>query len=337
MKCLVTGGAGFLGSNLCRRLLSDGHEVIAVDNLYTGRTSTIQDLISSPRFTFINHDIITPITLEAEWIFNFACPASPPHYQKDPIFTTKTSVIGALNMLELAQKNGARIMQASTSEVYGDPVVHPQHESYWGNVNCTGPRACYDEGKRCAESLFFDFNRMHNLDIRVIRIFNTYGPGMDPLDGRVVSNFIMQALEDKKMTLYGDGSQTRSFCFVDDLINGIISWMKFEGDGKHDPCNLGNPQEITLKELIASLEKIFGRSFDIEYKQLPQDDPCKRKPDCNFIAQRTGWKPQWSLEDGLIKTVDYFAREPHEGNNLSWGEISCSAPSTRVSQATESC
>lgn len=332
-KCLVTGAAGFLGSNLCRALLHLGHHVIALDNLYTGRMSNIQDLLSQPGFNFINHDIIQPIVVDVDWIFNFACPASPPHYQKDPVFTTKTNVIGTLNMLELAKKSNARIMQASTSEVYGDPLVHPQHESYWGNVNCTGPRACYDEGKRCAESLCFDFHRTVNTDIRVVRIFNTYGPAMDPLDGRVISNFIMQSLQNQPLSLYGDGNQTRSFCFVDDLITGIIAWMNFEGAGCHQPCNIGNPQEITLNQLIEKLEIVLKKKLIVDYKPLPQDDPCKRKPDCSLIEEKTGWSAQWTLEAGLAKTVNYFIKESHESNNLSGRQVSRSTPGTRTTQA----
>ncbi|NDD54124.1 SDR family NAD(P)-dependent oxidoreductase, partial [bacterium] len=276
---LVTGAAGFLGSNLCARLLNNGFKVIGVDNLYTGMQANLDQLTTNPSFHFVNHDITAPLDVPCDWIFNFACPASPPHYQKDPIFTTKTNVLGTLNMLELAKKSRARIMQASTSEVYGDPLVHPQHESYWGNVNCTGPRACYDEGKRCAESLCFDFHRTFNTDIRVIRIFNTYGPAMDPQDGRVISNFIMQSLQGLPLSLYGDGNQTRSFCFVDDLIAGILAWMNFEGDGCHTPCNIGNSKEITLNQLIEKLEVVLKKKLTVDYKPLPQDDPCKRKPD----------------------------------------------------------
>lgn len=306
-KSLVTGGAGFLGSHLCKALLDLGHQVIAIDNLYTGRLSNIQELLADKNFTFINHDITGPIDLAVDWIFNFACPASPPHYQKDPLFTTKTSVLGILNMLELARKNNARIMQASTSEVYGNPLQHPQPESYLGNVSCTGPRACYDEGKRCAESLMFDYNRMYATDIKVIRIFNTYGPNMDPDDGRVVSNFIMQALNNQPITMYGDGTQTRSFCYVDDLIAGIIAMMHSDATIT-GPVNLGNPVEFTLLELAAAIQKSLGTQLPLQFKPLPQDDPLQRKPDISMAKNVLGWEPKVDLQTGLEKTITYFAQ-----------------------------
>jgi len=306
---LVTGGAGFLGSHLCERMIAAGNVVIAIDNLSTGRMKNIEHLQSNPRFTFIKHDIINPIDLDdihtIDWIFNFACPASPPHYQKDPIHTTKTNVLGALNMLELARKNNARIMQASTSEVYGDPLVHPQPESYWGNVNPTGIRSCYDEGKRCAETLFFDYHRMYNTDIKVIRIFNTYGPNMDPADGRVVSNFIMQALRNEPLTMYGDGKQTRSFCYVDDLIDGILAMMNSE-TGVIGPVNLGNPVEFNLLELAERVLRLTQSSSQMVFKPLPKDDPTKRKPDIAQAKKLLNWEPKVDLETGLKKTIEYF-------------------------------
>ncbi len=304
-KVIVTGGAGFLGSNLCIRLVNEGHQVVAVDNLYTGRLANLAPIIDRKNFTFIEHDIINPIDLDCNWIFNFACPASPPHYQKDPIFTTKTSVLGALNMLELARKNNARIMQASTSEIYGNPLEHPQRESYLGNVNSIGPRACYDEGKRCAESLFFDYHRTYKTDIKVIRIFNTYGPNMDPNDGRVVSNFIMQALKNEPITLYGDGTQTRSFCYVDDLIDGIMAMMISDASIT-GPINLGNPTEFTLLELAARLAAIMGSEQELIHQALPQDDPTRRRPDISQAALQLGWKPKIDLETGLRKSINYF-------------------------------
>lgn len=305
-KILVTGAAGFLGSHLCARLLDQGHTVIGLDNLYTGRMENIAHLLAHNQFSFIRHNIIDPIDMSVDWIFNFACPASPPHYQKDPIFTTKTSVIGSLNMLELAKKNKARIMQASTSEVYGNPLQHPQNEKYLGNVNCTGPRACYDEGKRCAESLFFDYHRMHNLDIKVIRIFNTYGPHMDPNDGRVVSNFIIQALKNEPLTMFGDGTQTRSFCYVDDLIDGILGMMNTT-PGTTGPVNLGNPTEFTLLELADAIQKILGTSLPLHFKPLPQDDPLQRKPDITLAKRLFDWEPKVQLESGLERTIRYFS------------------------------
>ena len=306
-KILVTGGAGFLGSHLCTALLDRGNSVICLDNLYTGRLENIAHLINKTNFTFVQHNNIDPIKLEADWIFNFACPASPPHYQKDPIYTLKTNVMGALNMLELARKNNARIMQASTSEIYGDPDVHPQIESYRGNVNPIGPRACYDEGKRCAETLFFDYHRCYGTDIKVIRIFNTYGPHMDPNDGRVVSNLIVQALAHQPLTLYGDGTQTRSFCYVNDLINGIIAMM--ESDTSFTgPVNLGNPTEFTLNELAQHIQNILGTELPLVYQALPADDPRQRKPDITLAQKKLGWQPSVDLETGLRLTIDYFRR-----------------------------
>jgi UDP-glucuronate decarboxylase len=306
-KILVTGGAGFLGSNLCAHLLQQGHEVVALDNFYTGRIQNIEPLKKNSKFSVIDHDVIKPIELDVDWIFNLACPASPPHYQKDPIFTTKTSVLGALNMLELAEKNKARILQASTSEVYGDPEVHPQPESYKGSVNPIGIRACYDEGKRCAESLFFDYHRTRGTDIKVIRIFNTYGPNMDPEDGRVVSNFILQALKGEPITMYGDGLQTRSFCYVDDLICGIVAMMEspssFVG-----PVNLGNDQEFTLLELAHQIVELTRSSSKIIFSPLPADDPTRRKPDISLANNVLSWQPQVSLNKGLQKTIEYFAK-----------------------------
>lgn len=304
-KVLVTGAAGFLGSNLCKRLVADGFHVTGVDNLYTGSLENLHELQASPQFTFVQHDIIQPLSLPCDWIFNFACPASPPHYQKDPIFTVKTNFMGALNMLELAHKNNARIMQASTSEVYGNPLQHPQTESYWGNVHTMGPRACYDEGKRVAETLFFDYKRMHNLDIKVIRIFNTYGPLMDPNDGRVISNFIMQALRGEPITLYGTGEQTRSFCYVDDLINGIMAMMHSDASIT-GPINLGNPIEFTLKELVDTLSTVLGKPLPIITMPLPQDDPTRRQPDITRAKQLLNWQPNVDLATGLQKTITYF-------------------------------
>ena len=303
---LVTGGAGFLGSNLCRKLLNLGDYVIALDNLSTGRLENISDLMQDKNFKFIKHDVINPIALNASLIFNFACPASPPAYQKDPIQTIKTSFLGILNMLELAKKNKARIMQASTSEVYGDPNIHPQVESYVGHVNPIGIRACYDEGKRSAETLMFDYHRMYNLDIKVIRIFNTYGPGMDPQDGRVVSNFIVQALSNEPITIYGNGRQTRSFCYVDDLIDGIIKMMQTDDD-VIGPVNLGNPSEFTLLDLADKVIKLTKSKSKIVFQPLPQDDPKKRRPDISLAKNLLKWEPEVNLQCGLEKTIEYFS------------------------------
>lgn len=305
-KILVTGGAGFLGSNLCKRLLDLDYQVIALDNLYTGRTENIESLFADSRFSFIKHDVIDPIDIEVDYIFNLACPASPPHYQKDPVFTTKTCVIGALNMLELAKKYNAPILQASTSEVYGDPEVHPQVESYRGLVNPIGIRACYDEGKRCAESLFFDYHRQYGVSIKVIRIFNTYGPHMDPNDGRVVSNFIVQALHGVPITIYGDGMQTRSFCYVDDLIEGMIAVMFRSPKEFIGPVNLGNPDEFNLLELAQAVLELTGSLSEIIFKSLPKDDPCRRRPDITRAQNVLAWQPKIALKDGLRKTIEYL-------------------------------
>jgi len=305
---LITGGAGFIGTNLCKRLLSDGHKVICVDNLYTGQKRNIEPLMNNPNFKFINHNIIEPLNIEEkiDEIYNLACPASPPHYQKDPIFTLQTNFMGMSNMLELANKNNCKILQASTSEVYGDPLEHPQKESYWGHVNCVGIRSCYDEGKRCAETLCFNYINEYKVDVKIIRIFNTYGPSMDKDDGRVVTNFINQALFDKDITIYGDGTQTRSFQFVDDLIEAMIRVMKTDNTF-HGPINLGNPNEFTIKELAEiTLELIKDSKSKIVYVELPQDDPCKRKPDISLAKEKLGWEPKIQLREGLKKTIDYF-------------------------------
>ena len=306
-QCLVTGGAGFLGSALCKKLVALGHQVIAVDNLSTGSLQNVTDLADHKNFTFINHDITVSLSLEnkIDWIFNLACPASPPHYQKDPIGTTKTSVIGTLNMLELARQKKARFFQASTSEVYGSPHEHPQKETYWGNVNPTGIRSCYDEGKRCAESLCFDFNRQYGLEIKVVRIFNTYGPFMDAHDGRVVSNFIVQALQNKPLTMYGNGMQTRSFCYVDDLIDGFLAMMNSDASIL-GPINLGNPHEFTLLELVEVIKKTLNKELEVVFLPLPQDDPPRRKPDISLAQNVLSWQPYVSLEEGVIKTIAYF-------------------------------
>ncbi len=305
---LITGAAGFVGSHLSKKLHGQGHTIIAIDNLLTGYRKNIQELISQPRFVFIEHDIIEPITLDQkiDWIFNLASPASPKRYQQDPVHTTKTSVIGVLNMLELAKQHNARILQASTSEVYGDPLQHPQTENYWGNVNPIGPRACYDEAKRCAETLCFDYHRKYGVKVKVIRIFNTYGPGMSPDDGRVVSNFICQALQKKPITIYGDGSQTRSFCYVNDLVDGIIAMMETDPEIT-GPVNLGNPDEYTILELAQKVkDMILGVEFC--FKALPQDDPTKRKPNITRAKQLLGWEPKISLDEGLKRTIEYFQK-----------------------------
>ncbi|OGI22361.1 MAG: NAD-dependent dehydratase [Candidatus Moranbacteria bacterium RIFCSPHIGHO2_01_FULL_55_24] len=306
-KILVTGGAGFIGSHLCRRLLDEGHEVLCVDNFFTGNKDNILDLLSNPRFEFLRHDVTFPLYVEVDQIYNLACPASPIHYQFDPVQTTKTSVHGAINMLGLAKRTKAKILQASTSEVYGDPEMHPQREDYWGHVNPIGFRSCYDEGKRCAETLFFDYYRQHKLDIRVIRIFNTYGPNMHPADGRVVSNFIVQALRNKDITIYGDGSQTRSFQYVDDLIDGMILMMNNK-DGFIGPVNMGNPGEFTIKELAEKvLHMLPDSTSKIVYKDLPHDDPKQRQPDISLAKEKlVGWEPKVGLDEGLEKTIDYF-------------------------------
>jgi UDP-glucuronate decarboxylase len=304
-RILVTGGAGFLGSHLCERLVNAGHEVLCVDNFYTGDRENISKLLASPRFEIIRHDITFPLYLEVDEIFNLACPASPIHYQYDPVQTTKTSVHGSINMLGLAKRIRAKILQASTSEVYGDPEVHPQQETYWGRVNPIGPRSCYDEGKRCAETLFFDYRRQHNLSIKVARIFNTYGPRMRPNDGRVVSNFIVQALTNQPITIFGDGQQTRSFCYVDDLIDGLVKFMGTEDD-VIGPINLGNPIEFTMIELAKFVIELTGSKAAINFKPLPIDDPRQRQPDITLARDALGWAPSVQLRDGLIKTIAYF-------------------------------
>jgi UDP-glucuronate decarboxylase len=301
----VTGGAGFLGSHLCERLLADGCEVLCVDNYFTGSRDNVVHLLSHPRFELMRHDITIPLYVEVDRIFNLACPASPVHYQHDPVQTTKTSVHGAINMLGLAKRLNARIFQASTSEIYGDPEMHPQPEDYRGNVNSIGPRACYDEGKRCAETLFFDYHRQHALSIKVARIFNTYGPRMHPNDGRVVSNFIVQALKGEPITIYGDGSQTRSFCYVDDLIEGFVRLMDSPADIT-GPINLGNPSEFTILELAQTVIRLTGSSSTIEHRALPQDDPKQRRPDITRAKSLLDWQPTVALEDGLMKTIAYF-------------------------------
>jgi UDP-glucuronate decarboxylase len=304
-RILVTGGAGFLGSHLCERLLRDGHEVICADNLFTGSKDNIRHLLSNPYFEFMRHDVTFPLFVEVDEIFNLACPASPVYYQYDPVQTTKTSVHGAINMLGLAKRVKAKIFQASTSEVYGDPKVHPQREDYWGHVNPIGMRACYDEGKRCAETLFFDYYRQHHVQIKVARIFNTYGPRMHPHDGRVVSNFIVQALHNEPITMYGDGSQTRSFCYMDDLIEGFIRLMN-SADDFTGPVNLGNPGEFTMIELAKKVISLSGSSSTIVFKPLPPDDPKQRQPDISLARTTLGWQPTVPLDQGLAKTIAFF-------------------------------
>jgi UDP-glucuronate decarboxylase len=304
-RILITGGAGFLGSHLCERLLREGNEVFCLDNYFTGTKDNIIHLMDDHRFELIRHDVEFPINVEVDEIYNLACPASPIHYQHNPIHTTKTSVMGALNMLGLAKRQNARIMQASTSEVYGDPEIHPQPESYWGNVNPIGFRSCYDEGKRCAETLFFDYYREHKLQIKVARIFNTYGPRMHPSDGRVVSNFIIQALKGEDITIYGDGSQTRSFCYVDELIDGFVRLMA-SPDEFTGPVNLGNPVEFTIKELAEKVIDMTGSNSKISYLPLPHDDPKQRQPDITLAKNELDWEPKIKLEDGLINTIKYF-------------------------------
>lgn len=304
-RILVTGGAGFVGSHLIDRLLDRGDEVLCVDNLFTGDKSNLDHLVGHPRFEFMRHDICFPLYVEVDQIYNLACPASPIHYQFDPVQTTKTSVVGAINMLGLAKRVKAKVFQASTSEIYGDPSVHPQPESYWGNVNTIGPRACYDEGKRCAETLFFDYRRQHGLDIKVARIFNTYGPRMHPGDGRVVSNFIMQALQGEPITIYGDGNQSRSFCYVDDLVEGFLRLMD-TGPDFTGPINLGNPNEFTMLELAEAVLDITGSKSKLENRPLPQDDPRQRQPDIALAREKLGWEPKTQLREGLTKTVEYF-------------------------------
>ncbi|WP_324778939.1 UDP-glucuronic acid decarboxylase family protein [Thiobacillus sedimenti] len=307
IKTLVTGGGGFLGSHLCDRLIKDGADVLCVDNFFTGSKQNIAHLIGEPYFELMRHDVTFPLYVEVDRIFNLACPASPIHYQFDPVQTTKTSVHGAINMLGLAKRVKARIFQASTSEVYGDPEIHPQQESYWGRVNPIGPRACYDEGKRCAETLFFDYYRQHGLDIKVVRIFNTYGPRMHPNDGRVVSNFIVQALKGEDITIYGDGQQTRSFCYVDDMIEGFVRMMNSD-DGFTGPVNMGNPGEFTMLELAERVLRLTGSKSKLAFHPLPTDDPKQRQPDISLARENLGWEPKVSLEDGLKETVAYFRK-----------------------------
>jgi len=323
-RILVTGGAGFLGSHLCDRLLADGHDVVCLDNLFTGSKRNVAHQLGNPQFEFIRHDVTFPLFIEVDEIYNLACPASPIHYQHDPVQTTKTSVHGAINMLGLAKRLKCRIFQASTSEVYGDPSIHPQPESYWGNVNPIGIRSCYDEGKRCAETLFFDYHRQHNLDIKVARIFNTYGPRMHPNDGRVVSNFIVQALKGESITIYGEGLQTRSFCYVDDLIAGFVALMATPA-GFTGPVNLGNPGEFTIRELAEMVIVQSGSSSKIVFKPLPPDDPMQRQPEISLAKKALGWQPSVSLKDGLQRTISYFDqvlsgtvdRSEHRSRNLT--------------------
>lgn len=313
-RILITGGAGFLGSHLCEKLLDRGHEILCVDNFFTGRRSNVTHLLDNPDFELLRHDVTFPLYAEVDEIYNLACPASPVHYQHDPVQTTKTSVHGAINMLGLAKRVGAKILQASTSEVYGDPTVHPQREDYWGNVNPIGFRSCYDEGKRCAETLFFDYFRQHQLRIKVARIFNTYGPRMHPQDGRVVSNFIVQALANEPITIYGEGQQTRSFCFVSDLIDGLIRLME-TGDEVTGPVNIGNPVEFTILELAETIIQQIGSRSELVYRPLPSDDPLQRQPDISLAGQVLGWEPKVDMREGLDKTIDYFSRLGGRGAN----------------------
>jgi UDP-glucuronate decarboxylase len=315
----VTGGAGFLGSHLCERLLNQGHDVLCVDNYFTGRRANVAHLIGNPRFEIMRHDVTFPLYVEVDEIYNLACPASPIHYQHDPVQTTKTSVHGAINMLGLAKRLRAKILQASTSEVYGDPVVHPQTEDYWGNVNPIGFRSCYDEGKRCAETLFFDYHRQHGLRIKVARIFNTYGPRMHPQDGRVVSNFINQALSGEPITIYGEGSQTRSFCFVSDLIDGLIRLME-TGDDVTGPVNIGNPVEMTIRELADAVIRMTGSRSALVREPLPHDDPTQRKPDITLARRVLGWEPEVDLKQGLSATIAYFAALRADGAAILSGQ-----------------
>ncbi|HEX3276719.1 MAG TPA: UDP-glucuronic acid decarboxylase family protein [Gemmatimonadales bacterium] len=306
MRILVTGGAGFIGSHLTDRLLGEGHHVVCLDNFFTGRRANIEHILDHPGFELLHHDVCEPFFTEVDQIYNLACPASPVHYQYNPVKTVKSNVMGTLNMLVLAKRVNARILQASTSEVYGDPTVHPQSESYWGNVNPIGPRACYDEGKRVAETLMSDYHREDGVDIRIARIFNTYGPRMAENDGRVVSNFIVQALRGQELTLYGTGGQTRSFCYVDDLVDGLVRLMN--ADARHEPVNLGNPVEFTIRELAEEVAKVVGKDVQVTYRPLPQDDPTQRKPDITRARQWLGWEPTVPLAEGLVRTVEYFRR-----------------------------
>ena len=305
MKVLVTGGAGFIGSHLCERLILQGHEVVCLDNFFTGRRDNVRHLLDYSRFELLRHDVCEPLLLQVDQIYNLACPASPVHYQYNPIKTVKSNVMGTLNMLVLARRVGARILQASTSEVYGEPHVHPQTESYWGNVNPIGLRSCYDEGKRVAETLMMDYHRQNKVDTRIARIFNTYGPRMAESDGRVVSNFIVQALKGERLTLYGNGSQTRSFCYVDDLVGGLMRLM--ETDGLHEPVNLGNPGEFSIRQLAETIAELCGAELAIEHRPLPQDDPTQRRPDITCARQLLGWQPTVHLREGLERTIPYFA------------------------------
>ncbi|MGI6091621.1 MAG: UDP-glucuronic acid decarboxylase family protein [Negativicutes bacterium] len=304
-RILVTGGAGFIGSHLCKRLVKQGHKVLCLDNLYTGFKSNVAELLNTPFFEFIEHDVTEPLDLAVDQIYNLACPASPEHYQRNPLNTLKTSVFGLNNMLELAQANGAKILHTSTSEVYGAPLVHPQPESYWGNVNPIGRRACYDESKRCAETLCFDYQREFGLDIKVVRIFNTYGPNMDPNDGRVVSNFIVQALRNQDITVYGTGNQTRSFCYIDDLVDGLIAMMETER-GFNGPVNLGNPSEFTILQLAEKVLALTASNSKLIFQKLPADDPRQRQPDITLAMSKLGWQPRITLDDGLKATINYF-------------------------------
>ena len=304
-RILITGGAGFIGTHLCKKLLMMGHEVFCLDNLFTGSKSNLSDMMAHPRFHFLLQDVTVPVELEVDEIYSLACPASPVHYQYNPVKTIQTSILGAINVLELARNKGARVLQASTSEVYGDPVVHPQREDYWGNVNPIGIRSCYDESKRCAETLFFDYHRQYGVDIKVVRIFNTYGPMMHPNDGRVVSNFIVQALKNEDITIYGKGMQTRSFCYIDDLIAGMIKMMESE-QGFTGPLNLGNPSEFTIIELAQNILDLTGSNSNLSFKPLPQDDPGKRKPDIQLAKRKLSWEPKINLDDGLKRTISYF-------------------------------
>jgi UDP-glucuronate decarboxylase len=309
MRILVTGGSGFLGSHLSEKLVGQGHDVICLDNFYTGHRKNIDHLFSKSNFELVRHDVTFPYYVEVDRIYNLACPASPIHYQANPVQTTKTSVHGAINMLGLAKRTGARILQASTSEVYGDPELHPQKEDYWGRVNPIGIRSCYDEGKRCAETLFFDYHRQNAVDIRVARIFNTYGPRMHPNDGRVVSNFIVQALKGEDITIYGDGTQTRSFCFVDDLIDGLVGFMELD-ESYPGPMNMGNPKEFKILELAENVIRLTKSKSKIVFEALPQDDPMQRKPDIGLARTKLGWEPKVQLEEGLIKSIEYFSKLP---------------------------
>ncbi len=315
-RVLVTGGAGFIGSFLCEKLLASGCEVICADNLFTGSRQNIADLLNNYNFEFMRHDITFPLYVEVDQIFNLACPASPIHYQHDPVQTTKTSVHGAINMLGLAKRTGSKILQASTSEIYGDPLIHPQTEDYWGNVNPIGSRACYDEGKRCAETLFFDYKRQHNLNIRVARIFNTYGPRMHPNDGRVVSNFIIQALTGQQLTIFGNGSQTRSFCFVADLVDGLVKFMN-AADHLQGPLNLGNPAELSIRMLAEQIIQMVGSKSKIVEKPLSEDDPKQRQPDISTAERELSWSPVTSLDDGLTATIEYFEKLLSEKNQIN--------------------